>query len=232
MSNLETFVKYRNRCPVCDSELGLCFIFKSKSTMKEIEGKIVCGVEIAGNQMSKKSFRYTAKFNIDPQTNDFHVDFYDKNGQLYDRLFLSVKERYDEFVRRHQDNLRFYKECLSCRKYNYSSKKIVIDHQSRKLSGFEVGQEYFCLGRLVGEPKEKSFQNDYQVFKLLNHYDRDTATIMTGKTSKFEYDRMGGLNVAESMLAGFVETNSAINLSNIDSMDKLMDKLNLFYRLA
>lgn len=232
MSNLETFMKYRKSCPVCSSELALCFIFKAKSTMNQIDGNIVCGVDISGNQMSKKSFHYTAKFHINPKTNYFFVDFYDKNGQLYDRVFMSVKERYTEFVRRHQENIRFYKECLSCRKYNYSSKKIVIDHQNCKLSGFEVSQEYFCLGRLVGDPKEKLFQSDYQVFKLLNHYERDTATIMTGKTSKFEYERMGGFNVAESQLAGFVETNSAINLSNIESMDKLMDKLNLFYRLS
>lgn len=224
MTNLESFITYKDSCPCCKGKLNLSFIFKSKTKIQYIEDRIVCDALISGFAMSKKSYRYTAKFYIDPKTNDFNVDFLDKNNQPYDRLMMSVIEKYYSFLKTNYAGLKFYKECTVCRKYNYSSNKIQVNHKDCKLEGFDIATEYFCLGKPIGK--------DIQVYKFLNNYAANQATIMIGKTSSFEFERMGAFNASEAILPGFVETDNSINLSKIESIDKLIDKLNLFYTLS
>lgn len=204
--------------------MNLSFVFKSKSKIKTVNDELVASIELSGYAMSPKSYRYTVLFHINPETNNFYINFLDKNGKKYDRLFLSIKDKYFSFVKSQINGIKFYKECLVCRKYNYSSSIININHKTCQLENLEVMTEYFCLGKTAKD-------NNIQVYKLLNNYIDDRATIMMGKANPIEFERMGEFNVAERLLPGFIETN-AINLSNVTSPEQLIDKLNLFITLS
>lgn len=225
MSSLKEFIDYKSNCPICNGLLNLSFFFKSKSKINIQYDELVIDVPFSGFPLTKNRYSYTAKYYINPITNTFSIHFLDKNKQQYNLIYFSIIEKYFKFLESQANAIKFYKECTVCRKYNYSSNPLFINHKSCKIENISVATEYLCLSDL------KSNNDFINIYKLFNYYTSNKSIIMNDLSTKSEYDRMGEFNVKQTPFKNFIEINNSIDLSNM-TIKELINRLKLYLILS
>lgn len=226
MNNLRTFLNYRSKCFICNSELGLCFIFRSQSETYYIQSnELVVTIPISAYPMSSKSFKFNIQYHIDIDNNDFYVNFLDNKNNVLDRVSMLSRERYLSSYNSLVKSLVFFKNCSACKRYNYSSKAIKMNHQTCKVESLEVGMESFCLGN----PNE---DGSFQAWMLINNYMINQSSLIHSlKLSREEFEEFNTNSSSPLYFPSFIETH-VISVDGIESQDKLIKKLKLFLTLS
>jgi hypothetical protein len=140
---VQDFINYQTVCPVCENNtLNLNFLSKRQILHRDGERLIVI---FDLGSLKKGQKHYKVGYSIDKQTNDFCIEFYDKDSidyKYYNEAPLFLLNRFREY-NDSQQVYRFYKHCLVCKGYSYSSKYFRLDLSNPNLGEINVDYEVF-----------------------------------------------------------------------------------------
>lgn len=97
------------------------------------------------NSIKKGQITYRVGYSIDKQTNDFCIEFYDKNSindKFYHKVPIFLLKRFKEYDN-NQFNYRLYKNCSSCQGYSYHSQYFTLNLSSPNLGQLNIHREFF-----------------------------------------------------------------------------------------
>lgn len=149
MSTLSEINEQYRRCPLCKTYLAL-----SVKTVNEVlkytdqVNYISVEREIAGWQMSPKSYRYKIEMLIDVKTNEFSIDFKDDKGLSLPYVTNTHMKNYiQHYENKVSDRLYFTRKCVTCNNFYCVTGLVSLDHKKGKLQPISVNSEYFYFYR-------------------------------------------------------------------------------------
>ena len=141
--NVQDFINYKTVCPLCDNHtLNLNFLSKRQILHRDGERLIVI---FDLTSLKKGQTNYKVGYSINKQTNDFCIEFYDKGTidyKFYESVPSFLLNRFKDFDK-NQQLYRFYKHCLVCKGYNYSSDYFKLNLNTTNLGDIKVDHEVF-----------------------------------------------------------------------------------------
>lgn len=136
MTNLNTFINYRNNCLICGYQLSTSIRTKDGSPAGpyKIEGNnIVFDTDFRGWSMSKHQFVYKTIICIDKETNEFKIDIRDNYSRKLDTVPIKRIDALIEYYRNRKDTIKIRRDCSSCKRYYYDSQELYFNFPTRKI---------------------------------------------------------------------------------------------------
>lgn len=166
--NLNDWLSYRSNCPLCDCPLTTFLHSKRRQSVKYEEGRLV--VIFPRNNLYKKRSHpeLNIAYSFDLYTNSFCIEFYDKDNIRLENWFdNSLMERF-KILNKNLGKYRFYRQCESCQRFNYSSNDFSLSLETALLSKeITVATEFFQFIQTLDTTKGKL---PFRIYRLLNCY--------------------------------------------------------------
>jgi hypothetical protein len=181
--NLKDWLNYRKNCPICTSPLTTYLHSKKRQSIRYEEGRVIVVFPLTAK--GHTTIDYKVGYSFDLEEDNFCMEFYDKN------LFRLEKETPTFLIKRfkeldkNQGALKFYRQCNSCNRYNYSSNNFSLFLKERMvMPGYKVRSEYFGLIQNYGGTNDDRFR----VYRLLNYYDSGAYSYLDYWVTSNVYD--------------------------------------------
>lgn len=159
--NFQDFLNYRDKCPLCNEKLLFSFHSARRQTHIVQDNRYVVLFEMRNIGKGGDKIYY-AGFSFDLKSNDFFIDFYNKDKkQLYDHIPISIIKRFEEFYVNLQ-TFRLYNTCAHCTKYTYVSKPFDLDFINKTMTEISIEYEYFGMSA-------KEREGSYKIYRLTNY---------------------------------------------------------------
>jgi hypothetical protein len=161
--NLQSFINYRNICPLCSSELTLCFHSKKKQKHEIDQDRFIVKFEMGS--ITKNNLTYVVGYSFSLHDDSVLIEFYNKQGIKIENITLDLLKKFNEF----NTNLgiyTFYKYCSKCNNYNYTSNIFLLDRSIHNVNIF-LRREYFCFF--------SPWKETYKRYQLVNDYEYDIS---------------------------------------------------------
>jgi len=192
LMNIKSFIGDYVNCPLCQAPIKTIFNSKDKEII--LENDIL---NIKFDIMNRTSIiKISYNFNIN--TNEFYVDFYDKKGNIQNKVSLSQLKA----VKNYNDNMQFYnmyRNCDYCGCYNKLSQEFKMNFENNIID-LEIYLESFYI---YYDDKQKSC-------KLTNYYESNESEI------RFKSNLMGKnlsdmkQSIFTTPMIPFVDTKSTL----------------------
>lgn len=169
--NLQEFIDYRKKCPVCQRDLIINLYSDKSKPIKKEGDRLIIRVELRPLKRSKsrKPTAYLTSYSFGLNDNSFKVEFYDN---AYAKDPYQPRKNVPDFLRNKfidfHNNLKkigfkFFVECsdTACQKYKRISENFIIDLKSSTYSSLEIKSEHTGLAHPLPE--------GYRIF-LLHSY--------------------------------------------------------------
>jgi hypothetical protein len=172
--NLSDFLNRRSHCPFCGSSLRCVFHSKRKQRWKlENNSRLIIFDLLKKNKQKE----YAVGFSIEHETNNFCIEFYNKNVHLHDYVSISIINRFKEFY----DNLgafSFYMFCdnYDCQRYSCNSNQLNIDFNACKIDIPGIHSEFFGLFLQMEN-------GTYKIYRLINNPSKEKSHIFYFKSN-------------------------------------------------
>lgn len=210
MSNLRDFLDFKLNCLHCNDLLSFRFITSSQKTVHFTIDEMTVNLQMNGFPApSKKKVPFSIQLYINLETNQFKIEFFE-NDKVLDYISISKMQDIQTYI----ENIgpRLYQECASCRKYNYSSSKLIFDYKNGLIEPFQVHTETYFVTK---------FSNDtIKRYKLINNYVTSTSTLFYDKK---EIDPV--LNAVDSYFGDPKDYSLETPIIKMDSSDDLGKRL-------
>jgi hypothetical protein len=176
--NLKEFLNYRKICPLCDSLLTTYLHSKKRQSIKYENNRVTVIFPLIPLKKNgkgtdyKSNFLFKVGYSFGLEDNSFCVEFYDKNLFRYEKetpRFLI--DRFKELNQNLKD-LRFYRVCNGCQRYNYISFSFKIDLKNNTLKPWRLRSEYFGFIQNYGG----ALDDKYRVYRMTNWYSLGSDT--------------------------------------------------------
>lgn len=115
--------------------------------------------------------KYSVKYCLDLDTNQYSIEFYTKQGYLTNDIPLGIVHSFYEL----NNNLKsyiLYKNCYNCNNYVYSSNVFGLDFKTASIGDLAVNQEHITL--------LSNTADGYNLFKLFNNFTDNSANLHIG----------------------------------------------------
>jgi len=162
--NLQSFLNYRNICPLCSSKLLLCLHSKKKQKHEIDKDRFIVKFEMGS--ITKYTPKYTVGYSFGLYDNSILIEFYNKHGIKLENVTLFLIHKFKEF----HYNLgvyTFYKYCDKCTNYSYSSNPFTLNQSVQK--DIFLWKEFFSFF--------DNYKDTYKHYKLNNDYQNNTSCL-------------------------------------------------------
>jgi hypothetical protein len=160
--NLKQFFNYRKNCPLCDSPLTTYLHSKKRQVIKYENNRAVVIFPLTSIKSKKTEHKVGYSFGLDDHS--FCVEFYDKNLFRYEKeVPLFLINRFKELSKNLKE-LRFYRVCNNCQRYNYISFSFKIDFKNNILKPWRLRSEYFGFIQNYGG----GLDDRYRIYRVTN----------------------------------------------------------------
>lgn len=176
--NLKEFIKHREYCPICDTQLITEFHSSRKQTVKLEEHRFVVFFALDGSKAGQKP--YTMSYSFDLTNLSFQVEFYTKDRSTrFETAHDFLLNRFRE-LHKNLKQFQFVRKCSFCRKYRYSTDKFQLDLKTATHPNLGVWSEDFGLVHLLGG------KHEHRIFKLRNVYGEGSSTLIFCKGQPYD----------------------------------------------
>lgn len=222
--NLNEFLSYRIYCPICNNKLITKFHSNRKQKIRYENDRLLVIYPMFSLKRTEK--HYQAVYSFGMYTNEFYIDFYDKNGIKLEYIPLSIISRFkslnENLFRTTTSGLfQFYRSCNICNNYYYINNHIDPNLLNIKSCDYSIYMEYFGL---LQECKD-----GYNAYKLYNIYKDKKSCFVYGKINLENMSLYKkGFNVIKSNdFRNSIETE-LITFNNVEKTIERLNKLILF----
>jgi len=167
--NLREWVNYRKNCPVCGSPLTTYLHSQKRQSIKYEDNKMV--VIFPLTSLKGKVPNHKVGYSFSLEDNSFCIEFYDKNFFRYELEIPKFLMKKFKELNNNLGDYKFYRQCNSCQRYNYSSNRFQLDLKSSTIIPIKVRAEYFGLIQNYGGAQD----NRFRAYRLLNIYESSDA---------------------------------------------------------
>ena len=169
--NLQGFLDYRNKCPLCDADLVTSFHSNKKQSVKWEDNRMLVIFRL--DALKKKQIDYKVGYSFGLKDNSWYVEFYTKDDKKFENDSPDfLRARFKE-LDKNLGTYRFYRHCAKCVCYNYMSNTFILDYKGTT-GDLTINLEYIGMHRQL--------EDRYRLFKLSNDYILSKSTIVFGKT--------------------------------------------------
>lgn len=172
--NLQDFLNYRMRCPLCSNPLITFFHSDKKQKIRRCESnKFLAIFEMRGLHSKQKT--YKIGYAIDELTNLFCIEIYSDDIRMENNHSIDLLNR----IRIMNDNLKsflFTKKCTECSRYYYTSNNFFLNYKNYSIGQLLVANEYFGLSTPAAD--------GYKIYKLYNNYYNKQSLLLYGKSEQ------------------------------------------------
>jgi hypothetical protein len=201
--NIKDFIKNKNNCYFCNSELDLIFFSKKKQIFNLSEDKLIVLMDLS----LKHKYTYNVSFTFNTNDNSFIVDFYDKNFSKMSKkvpiTLMQGLQRYFSYL----NSLQIYRSCNICKNYDYVSNDFKLDFKNKTIGDLNIKSESFHY--------HKKIENKLKIYSLFNDHAKKESTI------RVYWDNQKYYNDLE------IKTN-LIHLNNNVNLKEKIEKIILF----
>lgn len=212
--NLQQFIDFRSKCPICDGNLFTQFHSNRRQVVKYENERAKFTMWL--DTLIKKQQPYKAAYSFGLLDNSVVIEFYTKDDKhFYEESPEFLRKRFLELHDNlNKANFRFSRECANnqCLCYNYYSNFFQIDLKRACFEELDVRIEQICLSHPL--PNEK-FRN----YKLVNHLNLKKTNL------SFWKDSMKIDNVY-NMIYDSITTNLELPLIPFVSVEETIKRLN------
>ena len=165
--NLKEFLNYRKNCPLCDGPLTTYLHSKKRQSIRYENGRMV--VIFLLKSTKGKGLDYKVGYSFGLEDNSFCAEFYDKSLFRYEKeIPLFLVNRFKELNHNLKD-LRFYRVCNSCQRYDYISFPFRINLKNNILESWLIRSESFVFIQNYGG----ALDDRYRVYRVNNWHSPD-----------------------------------------------------------
>jgi hypothetical protein len=162
--NLKEWVNYKKYCPVCSSPLITYLHSQKRQSIRYEEGRMV--VIFPLHSLKGKSNDHKVGYSFGLEDSSYHIEFYDKEMKRLDREAPPSLIKKFKQLNSNLGDYKFYRQCESCKRYNYASNYFKLNLKNNQLAPWELRSEYFGLIQNYGGAQD----DRYRVYRLLNYY--------------------------------------------------------------
>lgn len=208
--NLQSFLNYKNICPLCSNPLKLFFHHKSAQLIDNNN------ILIKFNMYSAKRHTKTCQvgFYINLVDNSFHIEFYTKDDEKLENIPMLLLKHFKEY-NLNLSQYQFYNICKHCN--NYECESNYFDINLNNLSNLNIGdliisKETFCM--------YDKCQDGYLRFRLVNDFESNKSFLKICETNTNNPRNISDLvtvknhNIYEIDLINFSSKEAMINKFN------------------
>jgi hypothetical protein len=157
--NLQKFIDYRQNCPVCGNLLTTKFHSNRKQIVRYEDNRALFTFPLDGFGGKHKDHEVSYSFGL--QDHSFCVEFISKGGvphyhyvpDFLRHQFLDLHTNLKEF--------KFFRECMSCRQYVYSSQMLNINLKINNYEPLENCSESIGLSQQLED-------GTFRIYQLIN----------------------------------------------------------------
>jgi hypothetical protein len=155
--NLQEFIKFRDKCPICHGSLITEFHSNRKQAIRYEDNRVTFTLTL--DSVLKRSKPYKASYSFGLADNSVRIEFYTKEGKHF--YTESPKFLRDRFLELHNNlrrvNFRFIRECVNreCMRYIYYSNLFDMDLRRASFQSLDVRTETMALSH----PLQVGFRN-------------------------------------------------------------------------
>lgn len=171
---LYDLLHYRDMCPICkDAPLATFFHSARRQQIKMEEDRLV--VIFCLDSLKKKHIDYKVGYSFGLKDDSFRTEFYTKD----DKRFENDTPRFlmDRFktLNNNLKGYRFYRECVICRRYNYTSSRFDINLKGATVQNLYIKQESVSL--------DYEYKGDLKIFRLDNNLETQHSDLSCWNTT-------------------------------------------------
>lgn len=166
--NLEEFLNYRKNCLSCGSILNMHFHSSRKQKCTYFNDRILVTINLSS--IKSGSPDYKAGYSLDPVTNDFCIEFFDKSGEhWYESNVPTFLMNKFKVLDKNLGSYYIRKVCNVCDKYSYYSNDFHLDYKKCKLGQLSIASEE---GVFIAPTEDNS---KYKAYRITNKYEQSTS---------------------------------------------------------
>jgi hypothetical protein len=156
--NLQEWLQYRQKCPICESPLTLYFHSWKRQTVKIENGRLTIIFPLNLLKARSKTVDYKVGYSFGLTDNSFYIDFYDKNMfKLDHQIPLQLIRRFQE-LNVNLATYKFIKDCNTCKRYRFITNKLSLLFPQGILYPKELEiQEFFGFTQPYGGAQDNRF---------------------------------------------------------------------------
>ena len=163
--NLKEFLDYRRACPICNNNLTVSFHSNRRQLIRLENNKMVVIFRL--EPLRRKHIVYQIGYCFDIESQSFSIEFYTQDHIRFEKdVPLFLLDRFRE-LDKNLKSYRIHKNCMMCRRYHYSSGKLIFDYKNCLVSGMEIELERIGLSQLT--------TNGYRIYRL-DSFPKDSET--------------------------------------------------------
>jgi hypothetical protein len=206
--NIREFINYRNDCPICNEKLTTFFHSEKHQRFKYEDGRLVAIFRLNG--IKKHHIDYKVGYSFGMEDNSWQIEFYNQDEIRFE------SDSPNFLIKRFRDldsnlkNYKFYRVCMKCHSYNYSSNLFNLDFKTKKVIPLYIDSEYFGLSYKTND--------EYRIYKLINFYNLNKSHLIYGKSQSenaTKSDWAWPLNVDFKLLeTGLIKFSSKVEVVN------------------
>lgn len=210
---LREFLNYRTHCLTCGSELSTIFHSRKRQKHKSVNNRLLVQMDL--NSLKKGQKHYKVSYSIDYDTNDFCIEFFDREGSHYDSrgIPLFLLKRFKN-LDKNQGKYRIIRDCNSCSKYWYSSNDFDLDYRNANLSDLTIHDEHGIFF--------KSHHDGYKIYKLHTFYNKEESTFFVTKITNGRFKEIWRKNAAPLLSDDLITTYM---IPFVKSSNNIIEKL-------
>jgi hypothetical protein len=215
---LREFLNYRTHCLTCNSELNTSFHSRKQQKHKTINNRLLIQMDL--KTLKKGQKHYKVGYSIDYDTNDFCIEFFDREGtQWFNETPLFLLKRFKSLDKNHGKYF-IIKYCGICNKYWYSSNSFDLDYKNANLGSLSIQDEHGVFF---------NHHNDgYRIYILHTFYDKKESTIYSLRTTKKHYEDMCAKNAVPTFGNNLITTHMIPFKKSSDIIIERLNKLITF----
>lgn len=211
--NLQEFIAYREKCPICENKLITNLHSQKRQTIRFEDNRLLVVFRL--DALKKHQIDYKVGYSFSLEDNSWYVEFFNQDDKRFETdspLFL--RDRFKE-LDKNLGGYKFYRHCTWCKRYNYSTNTFYLNYKTGMVDKMCMNMEYVGLST----PVDKG----YKIYRLLNDYMSSKTTLMYGKQRNEEstkYDFSVGVKFLDILETPVIKFTSA--QETVDRLGKLI----------
>lgn len=211
--NLQEFIGYREKCPICDNKLITCFHSQKKQYLRFEENRLL--VVFWMNALKKHQIDYKVGYSFGLTDNSWYAEFFNKDDVRFENdspQFL--RDRFKE-LDKNLGGYKFYRHCTLCQRYNYSTNTFQLDYQTATVKKLCLNMEFIGLIAPIDD--------GFKVYRLLNDYMSNRSTLLFGKVIAEQttyFDPAGSAHGLQSLQTPLIKFTTPIE--TVDKLNKII----------
>lgn len=168
MSNLQNFLDYNSKCPLCSGALNFRFISNNTKKIRFVDDGMEVELDINAFPAPKEKNKFKVNLKINYDDNNFLINFIQFNTTFLDYVSFSKIDDCKNFIAK--VGVQLYRACNICNNYTYISDNLIFDFLNKKILPFGVKVEQFKMRRENNET--------VKLYELTNHYGKQLSVLI------------------------------------------------------